>query len=114
MKKLFVLLAVLISLNACATKTTKFQKKVENCKDTYGYFTKSLDCLGLNFNNFYSEKKQEYEKQHDVLIVALADQVYKNKINNEQVWDIYDEFLIGFRESKNKSNYLTNAIFRTK
>ncbi|MDA9744502.1 hypothetical protein N9U84_01980 [Candidatus Pelagibacter sp.] len=114
MKRLFVLLAVLISLNACATKTTKFQKKVENCKEIYGYFTKSLDCLGLNFDNLYSKKNQEYEKQHDVLILALADQVYKNKISNEQVWDIYDEFLIGFRESKNKSNYLTNAIFRTK
>jgi len=114
MKKLIVLLIFLSTLNGCATKTTKFKNKVENCKETYGYFTKSLDCLGLNFSNFYSEKNREYEKQHDVLISALADQVYKNKISNEQVWDIYDEFLIGFRESKNKSNYLTNAIFRTK
>ena len=108
------MLVVLLSLNACATKTTKFQKKVENCKETYGYFTKSLDCLGLNFSNFYSEKNREYEKQHDVLIAALADQVYTNKIDNVQVWDIYDEFLVGFRKSKNKANYLTNAIFRTK
>ena len=52
-------------------------------------------------NNFYSEKNQEYEKQHDVLIAALADQVYKNKVSNVQVWDIYDEFLAGFRKSKN-------------
>ena len=114
MKKLTVLLIFLFALNGCATKTTKFKNKVENCKETYGYFTKSLDCLGINFNNFYSEKNQEYEKQHDVLIVALADQVYTNKINNVQVWDIYDEFLVGFRKSKNKANYLTNAIFRTK
>ena len=49
----------------------------------------------------------------NVLIVALADQVYTNKINNIQVWDIYDEFLTGFRKSKNKVNYLTNAIYRT-
>ena len=54
------------------------------------------------------------QKQHDVLIAALADQVYKNKVSNVQVWDIYDEFLAGFRKSKNKANYLTNAIFRTK
>ena len=114
MKKFFLLLVVLLFVSACATKSTKFQKKVENCKETYGYFTKSIDCLGFNFNNFYSEKNQEYEKQHDVLIAALADQVYKNKVSNVQVWDIYDEFLIGFRESKNKANYLTNAIFRTK
>ena len=88
MKKLTVLFIFLFALNGCATKTTKFQNKVENCKETYGYFTKSLDCLGFNFNNFYSEKNQEYEKQHDVLIAALADQIYENKINNVQVWDI--------------------------
>ena len=94
MKKLFVLLIFFLALSSCATKTTKFKNKVENCKEIYGYFTKSLDCLGFNFNNFYSEKNQEYEKQHDVLIVALADQVYENKINNVQVWDIYDDFLV--------------------
>ncbi len=114
MKKFFLLLILLLFVSACATKSTKFQKKVENCKETYGYFTKSMDCLGFNFNNFYSEKNKEYEKQHDVLIAALADQVYKNKISNVQVWDIYDEFINGFRKSKNKSNYLTNAIFRAK
>jgi hypothetical protein len=113
MKKIFILLTICLSLNACSTKATKFKKKVENCKEVYGYFTKSLDCLGFNFNNVYSEKNEEYEKQHDVLIAALADQVYSNKIDNEQVWKIYDEFLLGFRKSNNKANFLTNAIYRT-
>tara|TARA_Y100001958_G_C21040734_1_gene410444 strand:- start:414 stop:758 length:345 start_codon:yes stop_codon:yes gene_type:complete len=113
MKKVLTLLFMVLALNACSTKATKYKTKVENCREIYGYFTKSLDCLGFNFSNLYSEKNEEYEKQHDVLIVALADQVYTNKINNIQVWDIYDEFLTGFRKSKNKVNYLTNAIYRT-
>ena len=32
-----------VKKNKRLKKTTKFQKKVENCKETYGYFTKSLD-----------------------------------------------------------------------
>ena len=56
MKKFFIFLVVLLFVSACATKSTKFQKKVENCKETYGYFTKSIECLGFNFNIFIVRK----------------------------------------------------------
>ena len=114
MKNIIIISLMLVMLNACSTKATKYKMKVEDCKSIYEYFTKSLDCIGLNFQSFYSEENQEYEKQHDVLIAALADQIYSNKIDNDQGWKIYDEFLAGFRKAKNKSNFLTNSIYRTK
>ena len=43
----------LLFLNACATKTKKFNTQKENCKEIYVYFTQSKDCLGLNFQTYY-------------------------------------------------------------
>ncbi len=111
--KNILLLSILIFLaNGCATNTKKFETQKVKCKEIYGYFTKSKDCLGLNFQKFYSSKDNEYEKQHDLVLDAISNQVYENKIDNEQAWENYEDILIGFRESDDKSAYLTNVIYR--
>ena len=48
--KNILLLSILIFLaNGCTTNTKKFETQKVKCKEIYGYFTKSKDCLGLNF-----------------------------------------------------------------
>ena len=67
MKKVsFLLIISLLFLNACATKTKKFNTQKENCKEIYVYFTQSKDCLGLNFQTYYEEKNKEFERSWEV------------------------------------------------
>ena len=112
MKNILLLSIFLVLVNGCATKTKKFDAQKVKCKEIYGYFTKSKDCLGLNFQKYFSAEDGEYEKQHDMVLDAISNQVYENKINNEQAWENYEDILIGFRKSKDKSGYLTNVIYR--
>ena len=112
MKNILLLSIFLVLVNGCATKTKKFDTQKVKCKEIYGYFTKSKDCLGLNFQEYFSAKDGEYEKQHDLVLDAISNQVYENKINNVQAWENYEDILIGFRKSKDKSGYFTNVIYR--
>ena len=104
----------LLFLNACATKAKKFNTQKENCKEIYNYFTQSKNCLGLNFQTYYEEKNSEYEKQHDVIINAISNQIYSNIITNDQGWKNYEIIIKDFKSSKNKTKYLTNVIYRIK
>jgi len=113
MKKIsFLLIISLLFLNACATKTKKFNTQKENCKEIYVYFTQSKDCLGLNFQTYYEEKNKEFEKQHDVIINAISNKIFSNNITNDQGWKNYENIIKDFRSSKDKTNYLTNVIYR--
>ena len=115
MKKFsFLLIISVFFLNACATKTKKFNTQKENCKEIYNYFTQSKNCLGLNFQTYYEEKNSEYEKQHDIIINAISNQIYSNIITNDQGWKNYEIIIKDFRSSKNKTKYLTNVIYRIK
>tara|TARA_B110000211_G_scaffold129528_1_gene148815 strand:+ start:1967 stop:2314 length:348 start_codon:yes stop_codon:yes gene_type:complete len=115
MKKIsFLLIISVLLLNACATKTKKFNTQKENCKEIYNYFTQSKNCLGLNFQTYYEEKNSEYEKQHDVIINAISNQIYSNIVTNDQGWKNYEIIIKDFRSSKNKTKYLTNVIYRLK
>ena len=40
----------------------------------------------------------------------MADQVYQNKINNVQVWLIYDDIILNFEKAKKKEEYLTTVL----
>jgi|TARA_B100001964_G_scaffold243844_1_gene323132 hypothetical protein len=112
MKNILLLSIFLVLVNGCATTKGKFNVQKDNCKEIYGYFTKSKDCLGLNFQNYYSEKDKEYEKQHDLILDAISNQVYENRIDNEQAWKNYEDILKQFRSSKDKTGYLTNVLYR--
>ena len=112
MGNILLLSIFLVLVNGCATTKGKFNVQKDNCKEIYGYFTKSKDCLGLNFQNYYSEKDKEYEKQHDLILDAISNQVYENRIDNEQAWKNYEDILKQFRSSKDKTGYLTNVLYR--
>ena len=112
MKNILLLSIFLVLVNACAAKTKKFNIQKDNCKEIYGYFTKSKNCLGLNFQNHYSKKDKEYEKQHDLILDGISNQVYENRIDNEQAWKNYEDILKEFISSKDKSGYLTNVLYR--
>ncbi len=112
MKKISYLFIVLLFLNSCATTAKKFNTKKENCKETYIYFTQSKNCLALNFQSYYEDKNEEYEKQHDLILNAISDKIFSNIITNEQGWKNYEEIIKDFRSSKDKTKYLTNVIYR--
>ena len=99
-------ICLIFIVTSCAT--TKIDK--ERCKDIYGYFTKAKDCLALKFENSNPKKYQEYKALHSVVLKTIANQVYENKINNDQAWAIYDDIILEFNKSKNKTEYF-NSYF---
>lgn len=103
MNKIFLFIFLIFIATACATK--KIDK--EQCKDIYGYFTKAKDCLALKFE---SSNPKKYKEQHSLILNALADQVYENKIDNGQAWTIYEDVILEFTKSKNKTEYLENVL----
>jgi len=105
--KILLFIFLIFIATGCAT-SKKFDE--EHCKDLYGYFTKSKDCLALKFESSNPKKNQKYKKQHNLILNALADQVYENKIDNGQAWTIYDDIILEFNKSKNKMEYLNNVI----
>jgi len=107
MKKIILFLFLIVLFNGCAS-TKKFEK--ETCQTIHGLFTKSVDCLELKFIQINPKKYQEFEKTHSLVLKALADQVYENRINNVQVWQIYDDIMLTFKKSKNKQEYLLTVL----
>ncbi len=97
----------MILLSGCAFNK-KFEK--ETCQTIHGLFTKSVDCLELKFIQINPKKYQEFEKTHSLVLKALADQVYENRINNVQAWQIYDDVMFTFKKSKNKQEYLLTVL----
>jgi hypothetical protein len=107
MRTLTIFISLLFLLNSCATNK-KFEK--ETCQQIYGLFTKSVNCLELKFININPKKYKKYEETHKLILKALADQVYENRINNVQVWLIYDDIILNFKKAKKKEGYLTTVL----
>ena len=96
----------LLLLNGCANK--KFEKAT--CQEIYGLFTKAISCLELKFIKINPKKYENYEATHNLILKALADQVYENKIDNSQVWKIYDDIINDFKKSKKKDKFLLSVL----
>ena len=109
MNKIIIFIFILLFFNSCASNK-KFQLAKENCKTTYGYFTKSQDCLELKFESLNPNKYSEYKELHSLILKALSDRVYKNIIDNNQAWLIYDDIIKGFNKSKDKNQYLITVL----
>ncbi len=96
-------------LTGCATNK-KFEKAT--CQEIHGLFTKAKDCLELKFLKINPKNYEKYETTHNLILQALANQVYKNKINNVQVWIIYEDIIDDFNESKKKEEFLLSVLSR--
>lgn len=107
MRILTVSILLLFFLNNCTTNK-KFEK--ETCQQIHGLFTKSMSCLELKFININPTKYRKYEQTHNLILKALANQVYQSRISNVQVWLIYDDIINDFEKSKNKENYLAKVL----
>ena len=112
--KNIVLFSLILFLANCTTTAKKFSKKKENCKKLHTYFTQSKDCLGLSFQTYYDKKNTEYEKQHDIIVNAISNQIYQNIITNDQGWEVYEDIIKDFTDADDKAKYLTNVIYRFK
>ena len=110
MKKILLLGSLILFLTSCAAN--KYEKEKEKCKDFYGYFTKSKKCLELKFESSNPKKYHENKELHGLILSALADQVYENKIDNNQAWILYEDVIQGFNKAKNKTNYLVTALVK--
>lgn len=104
--KIFSLFLIFF-LTSCAAGN-KFGEKT--CKDIHGQFTKSVKCLELKFISLNPKKNEEYKDTYDLILKAIANQVYENRINNVQAWLIYDDVILGFKKSKNKQEYLNKVL----
>ena len=109
MNKIFIVIVSLLILSGCST-SKKFEKAT--CQEIHGLFTKSISCLELKFLKINPKKYEKYETAHNLILLALADQVYENRINNVQVWQIYDEIISDFKKSKNKEEFLLSVLSR--
>ena len=109
MNKIFIVIVSLLILSGCSTNK-KFEKAT--CQEIHGLFTKSVSCLELKFLKINPKKYEKYETLHNLILQALADQVYENRINNIQVWQIYDEIISDFKKSKNKEEFLLSVLSR--
>lgn len=109
MNRIIIIILSLIILSSCASKP-KFNVEKDKCKSTYGYFTKSIKCLELKFESSNPDKFNEYIDLHSMVMKALADQVYENKMDNNQAWTIYDDIIADFNKAKDKNKYLINVL----
>ena len=109
MKRFFIIVVSLLILSGCATNK-KFEKTT--CQEIHGLFTKSISCLELKFLKINPKKYEKYETSHNLILQALADQVYQNRITNSQVWLIYDDIIGDFKKSKKKEEYLISVLSR--
>ena len=107
MNKFFIIVVSLLMLSGCATNK-KFEKAT--CQEIHGLFTKSISCLELKFLKINPKKYEKYETSHNLILQALADQVYQNRISNVQVWLIYDDIILNFKKAKKKEEYLTTVL----
>ena len=109
MNKFFIIIVSLLILSGC-TINKKFEKAT--CQEIHGLFTKSISCLELKFLKINPKKYEKYETSHNLILQALADQVYQNRITNAQVWLIYDDIINDFKKSKKKEEYLISVLSR--
>ena len=109
MNKIFIVIVSLLILSGCST-SKKFEKAT--CQETHGLFTKSISCLELKFLKINPKKYEKYETSHNLILQALADQVYQNRITNAQVWLIYDDIINDFKKSKKKEEFLLSVLSR--
>jgi len=109
MNKFFIIVVSLLILSGCATNK-KFEKAT--CQEIHGLFTKSINCLELKFLKINPNKYEKYETSHNLILQALADQVYQNRIGNAQVWLIYDDIISDFKQSKKKEEFLLSVLSR--
>ncbi len=109
MNRFFIIFVSLLVLNGCATNK-KFEKAT--CQEIHGLFTKSVSCLELKFLKINPKKYEKYETAHNLILQALADQVYQNRISNVQAWSIYDDIISDFKKSKKKEDFLLSVLSR--
>ena len=109
MNKIFIVIVYLIILSGCTTNK-KFEKAT--CQEIHRLFTKSISCLELKFLKINPKKYEKYETSHNLVLEALADQVYQNRISNDQVWLIYDDIISDFKKSKKKEEFLLSVLSR--
>ena len=109
MSRFFIVVLSLLILSGCATNK-KFEKAT--CQEIHGLFTKSVNCLELKFLKINPKKYEKYETTHNLILKALSDQVYQNKITNAQVWILYDDIIEDFNESKKKEEFLLSVLAR--
>ena len=109
MNKFFIIIVSLLILSGC-TINKKFEKAT--CQEIHGLFTKSISCLELKFLKINPKKYEKYETSHNLILQALADQVYQNRISNVQVWLIYDDIINDFKKSKKKEEFLLSVLSR--
>ena len=100
-------LLLIFFLTSCASGN-KFGEKT--CKDIHGQFTKSVKCLELKFISLNPKKNEEYKDTYDLILKAIADQVYESRIDNVQAWLIYDDMILGYKNSKDKQEYLNKVL----
>jgi len=107
MKKYVSILFLVFFLSGCATGN-KFGE--ETCKEIHGQFTKAVKCLELKFVSLNPKKNEEYKDTYDLILKALANQVYENRIDNVQAWLIYEDIILGYKKSKKKQDYLITVL----
>ena len=73
-------------------------------------FTKSQDCLELKFESIDPKNYSEYQDLHSLILKAIADRVYENKLNNDQAWLIYEDVIKDFNKAKDKNQYLITVL----
>ena len=110
MKKILFLIFLSILLNQCSSTPKKFNVEKDNCRSIHGYFTKSQNCLELKFESIDPKNYGEYQNLHSLILKAIANRVYKNKLDNNQAWLIYDDIIKGFNKSKDKNQYLITVL----
>ena len=64
----------------------------------------------IKIYKFKSKKNEEYKDNYDLILKAIANQVYESRIDNVQAWLIYDDVILGFKKSKNKQEYLNKVL----
>jgi len=127
MKKNILLIIALAFLNACAEYTAVVGPGVTLAKSgsvihsgasaAAGYVIKKTTGKfpGEHVLTLVKKNPRQYDenkKLHGLILSALADQVYENKINNDQAWILYEDVIQGFNKAKNKTNYLVTALVK--
>lgn len=109
MKKIILFICIILFINACASNK-KFNVAKDDCKATFSYFTKSQDCLELKFESISPKKYTDYKNLHSLIVKALSNRVYDNKLDNNQAWLIYEDIIKDFNKAKDKNQYLITVL----